>query len=65
MLIVLLQSQDESRIQNVVRRQTSDGCQCKDGLPGPRGPEGRKGEQGTPGQKGNLGEIGPRGLVGM
>ena len=64
-MIVLLQPQKESRLPNIVRRQLSEGCQCRDGLPGPRGPEGRKGEQGLPGQKGDLGETGPRGPVGM
>ena len=67
-MIVLLQPQKESRIHSAVRRQLTDGCQCKDGLPGPRGPEGRKGEQGLPGQagqKGDIGEVGPRGPVGM
>ena len=53
---------------NVARRQLSNGCQCKDGEPGPRGPEGRKGDQGLPGQageKGSIGDIGPRGAPGM
>ena len=33
-------------LHDVVKRQTGNDCQCKDGIPGPMGPPGSKGEMG-------------------
>ena len=60
-------SQGESKGPNkhdVVKRQSEQNCQCKDGSPGPRGPPGNKGEMGIKGLKGDTGHPGPRGDVG-
>lgn len=44
-----LKSSDDN---DIVKRQTENNCQCKDGLPGPKGPPGSKGAQGKRGKKG-------------
>ena len=50
----------------MMKRQSEQNCQCKDGSPGPRGPPGNKGEigmEGKQGRKGDTGTPGPRGDV--
>ena len=49
---------------DVVKRQSDQNCQCKDGSPGPAGPPGDKGEMGIKGLKGDTGPPGPRGDIG-
>ena len=62
---------------DVVKRQSGQNCQCKDGSPGPKGPPGNKGEMGVegkqghkgdtgpPGPRGDTGDRGPRGIIGI
>ena len=62
---------------DVVKRQSEQNCQCKDGSPGPRGPpgnkgeigmeskQGRKGDTGPPGPRGDAGDRGPQGRIGI
>ena len=62
---------------DVVKRQSDQNCQCKDGTPGPSGPpgnkgemgmegkQGRKGDTGPPGPRGDAGDRGPRGIIGI
>ena len=45
----------------MVKRQSEQNCQCKDGSPGPRGPPGNKGEIGMEGKEGHKGDTGPTG----
>ena len=69
-----LQEQSNDNIHDVVKRQTEQNCQCKDGSPGPIGPPGNKGEMGIkglkgdtspPGPRGDTGDRGPRGIIGI
>ena len=55
---------DSLNKHGVVKRQSEQNCQCKDGSPGPRGTPGNKGEVGIKGVKGDTGPTGPRGDVG-
>ena len=62
---------------DVVKRQSQQSCECKDGAPGPQGKDGIPGPQGPPGNKGETGDTGlqgprgdaghrgPRGPIGM
>ena len=61
-----IQSKDDNGLNkhDVVKRQTEQNCQCKDGSPGPIGPPGDKGEKGTEGVKGVTGPQGPKGDTG-
>ena len=49
---------------DVVKRQSEQYCQCKDGNPGPRDPPGSKGMEGKQGCKEDTGPPGPRGDTG-
>ena len=51
-------------MHDVVKRQSEQSCQCKDGSPGPIGPPGNKGQMGVEGRKGDIGPPGPRGDTG-
>ena len=46
---------------DVVKRQSEENCQCKDGNPGLMGPPGNKGEKGVEGKQGRKGDTGPPG----
>ena len=70
----IIQGRDKGNSLNkhdVVKRQSDQNCQCKDGTPGPRGPPGNKGEMGIkgdtgpPGPRGDTGDRGPRGIIGI
>ena len=80
MLILFIQDRDSDNSFNkydVVKRQSDQNCQCKDGIPGPRGPpgnkgkigkegkQGLKGDTGPPGSRGDAGDRGPRGKIGI
>ena len=64
---------DNLNKHDLVKRQSDQNCQCKDGSPGPRGPPGNKGgigikgfkgDTGPPGLRGDAGDRGPRGMIG-
>ena len=64
---IFSQGEDSDNILNkhdVIKRQSDQKCQCKDGSPGPRGNKGEKGMEGKQGRKGDTGSRGPRGDVG-
>ena len=56
-----LQEQSNDNSHDVVKRESQQCCQCKDGSPGPIGSPGNKGEMGIKGVKGDTGPPGPRG----
>ena len=60
----VFQDRDNLNKHDVVKKQTEQNCQCKDGSPGPRGTPGNKGEMGIKGLKGDTGPPGPRGDAG-
>ena len=47
-------------LHDVLKRQTGNDCQCKDGIPGPKGPPGKKGEMGERGHPGRQGKRGDK-----
>ena len=53
--IYLQRHNNDPNKHDVVKRQSEQNCQCKDGTPGPRGPPGNKGEMGIKGLKGDTG----------
>ena len=55
---------DNINKHNLIKRQSEQNRQCKDGIQGPRGPPGNKGEMGIKGPKGDTGYSGPRGDAG-
>ena len=61
---------DNPNNHDLIKRQSEQNCQCKDGSPGPSGPPGSKGEmgfkglKGEKGDKGNIGDTGPPGTRG-
>ena len=61
---VAISSQGKGNTLNkhdVVKRQSEQNCQCKDGSPGPKGLPGNKGEKGMQGKQGRNGDTGPPG----
>ena len=64
---ILCQDRDSDNSLNkhdVVKRQSDQNCQCKDGFPGPIGPPGDKGVKGDTGPSGPRGDTGYRGQRG-
>jgi len=61
MTIHLHSGKNDITHHDVVKRQSEQSCQCKNGNPGPIGPPGSKGGRGSPGPKGDTGAQGPQG----
>ena len=61
---IIFQSFTSEKDLDVVRRQTVQQCQCKDGIDGPPGEKGGKGDQGLPGVDGTKGDKGHAGPIG-
>jgi len=64
---MFIQTKDKENTDNrhdVVKRQSEQNCQCKDGSPGPKGAPGNEGEKGMEGKQGHKGDTGPPGQKG-
>ena len=53
--ICIQEKNDDSTQHDVIKRQSEQSCQCKNGNPGPIGPPGNKGDTGSPGPRGYTG----------
>ena len=57
--VCIQEKNDDSTQHDVVKRQSKQSCQCKNGIPGPVGPPGNKRDIGSPGPRGYTGAQGP------
>ena len=63
LLSIFKEKDDNLNKHDLIKRQSEQNCQCKDGIPGPRGPPGSEGKVGMEGKQGRKGEMEMKGDV--